>query len=187
MLQPIHVERTVSDERVQLVPGIEGPKWVTARLLTGSRAGGLVEIGMRIEHDYGERGYVCTEFNVHRIPESMGFVTSETLRKPAVADLIATNVFLLRSEGEMRELPNPDNVEPWGWSAPPGLIMEGPTDRALRWVAHLYHYGLAISMTPAKVVETTLKLPHGTTARWIRQARERGYLGPAEGPGRAAG
>jgi hypothetical protein len=74
-----------------------------------------------------------------------------------------------------------------GLEAPEGLREEGPTGRALQWVAHLYHYGMAVSMKPAKVVEETLKLSHGTAVRWVRLARQKGYLGPSEGPGRPAG
>jgi len=36
-------------------------------------------------------------------------------------------------------------------------------------------------------VELRLGLSHSTAARWIRLARQKGYLGPSEGPGRAAG
>ena len=86
-----------------------------------------------------------------------------------------------------RELPNPDNVEPWGWTLPEGLREEGPTDRVLQWVAHLYLHAMAVAMNPAKAVEDRLGLSHSTAARWIRLARQKGYLGPSEGPGRAAG
>ena len=86
-----------------------------------------------------------------------------------------------------RELPYPDNVEPWGWTVPEGLREGGPTDRALQWVAHLYRYAMAVAMNPAKSVEDKLGLSHSTAARWIRLARQKGYLGPSEGPGRAAG
>jgi hypothetical protein len=146
---------------------------------------------MRIEYNDDQRRYVCTEFTARRTldaSEGKGFVTSEILRDFAVAGLIATNLIMLRHVGRdgISELPNPNNIEPWGWTPPEGLNKEGPTDRALRGAAHLYRYGLAISMKPAKVVEDTLKLSHGTAARWIRLARAAGYLGPSEGPGRPA-
>jgi hypothetical protein len=184
--------RTTSDDKVQLVPGIEAPRTVTTdEIVTWSRAGGGVAVQLQIEYDDDERRYVCTEFTARRSPdaqEGKGFVTSETLRQPAVSDLIAITLMLIRQQdGAIKELPNPDNVDPWGWTIPPDLIKEGPTDRTLQWVAHLYHYGLAISLKPAKVVEERLELPHGTAARWIRLARQKGYLGPSEGPGRPAG
>jgi hypothetical protein len=131
---------------------------------------------------------VCTSFEVFRTPdasEGKGFVTSEVLRDLAVEHLITLTLVI--PDSVHSELPNPDDVEPWGWKPPEGLREEGPTDRALQWVAHMYHYGMAVSMKPAKVVEETLKLSHGTAVRWIRLARQKGYLGPSEGPGRPAG
>jgi hypothetical protein len=187
--QSLSMGRTASDEKVQVVPGVEGPRWVTDdRLATMSREGGGVGTRCRIEYDPDERRYVCTSFEVFRTPdasEGKGFVTSEVLRDLAVGQLI--RLTLIIPDSVLSELPNPDNVEPWGWAPPKGLREEGPTDRSLQWVAHLYRYAMAISMTPAKTVEETLHLSHGTAARWIRLARQKGYLGPSEGPGRAAG
>jgi hypothetical protein len=185
------MRQTESDERVQLVPGFEAPRWVaTDGMITESRSGGAVGMQLRFEYDDDQRRYVCTEFTVRRTPDAgggKGFVTSETLRQPAVADLTAHTLWMFHHGGAIRELPNPDNVEPWGFTIPADLTKEGPTDRVLRWVAHLYHYGMAISWKPAKVVEDSLELSHGTAARWVRLARQKGYLGPSEGPGRAAG
>jgi hypothetical protein len=83
--------RTASDEKVRVVPGIEGPKWVTDdRLLTMSREGGGVGTRLRVEYDDDARRYVCTSFEVFRDPdasEGKGFVTSEVLRKLAVGNL----------------------------------------------------------------------------------------------------
>jgi hypothetical protein len=187
--QSVTMGRTASDEKVQVVPGVEGPKWVTDdRLFTMSREGGGVGTRFRVEYDDDVRRYVCTSCEVFRAPdasEGKGFVTSEVLRKLAVGNL--TNLTLSIPDSVLSELPNPDNVEPWGWKPPEGLREEGPTDRALQWVAHLYRYGMAVSTKPAKVVEETLKLSHGTAVRWVRLARQKGYLGPSEGPGRAAG
>jgi hypothetical protein len=186
------VPTTTSDEKVCLVPGVEGPRWITTDdIRTASRIGGGVGVEMRIEYDDDQRRYVCTEFVARRTSdasEGRGFVTSETLRELAIAELIATHLYMLRHLGleGIRELPNPDGAEPWGWEPPKDLIKEGPTDRALQWVAHLYHFGMAISMKPAKVVEDTLGLSHGTAARWVRLARQKGFLGPSEGPGRPA-
>jgi hypothetical protein len=184
----VSMERTASNEKVQIVPGVEGPRSVTSTPLgTWSRAGGAVDVQLLIEYDEDEQRYVCAEFTAHRTPGNKGFVTSETLRRPAVGDLVALELRFRHSAGDIKQLPNPDNADPWGWTPPKALAEEGPTDRALQWVAHLYHYGLAMAQNPAKVVEETLKLSHGTAARWIRLARQKDYLGPSEGPGRAAG
>lgn len=181
------------------MPGVEGPRRVTDdRVLTMSREGGGVGVKLRIDYDDDERRYVCISFEVHRTPdanEGRGFVTSEVLRKLAVSSLIATTLATSTDHGDapdrffsiFRQLPNVDNIEPWGWTAPDGLREEGPTDRTLQWVAHLYLYAMALAMNPAKEVEDRLKLSHSTAGRWIRLARQKGYLGPSEGPGRAAG
>ena len=87
----------------------------------------------------------------------------------------------------LRVQPNPDGVEPWGLNPPNGLREEGPTDRVLQWVAHLYRWAMAIAPNPALEVERALGLSHSTAGRWVRMARQKGYLGPSEGPGKAAG
>jgi hypothetical protein len=58
------------------------------------------------------------------------------LRKLAVGHLIQMALLNLPDLQVTRELPNPDNVEPWGWTLPEGLCEEGLTDRVLRWVIH---------------------------------------------------
>jgi len=174
------------------VPGVEGPQWVTTdEALIMSRTGGVVGAELRIEYDDDLRRYICTEFAARRTPdasEGRGFITSETLRDAAVGESVAAYLYMLSHLGfnGITELPNPDNTEPWGREPPKGLAKEGPTDRVLQWVAHLYHYGMAVSTNPAKVVEDTLELTHGTAARWVRLARQKGYLGPSAGPGRPA-
>jgi hypothetical protein len=185
------MKRTASNEKVEVVPGVQGPRWVTtASTSIASRSSRGIEYQLRIEFDDDEHRYLCTEFHARRSPEvdgGKGSITSEMLREPAVGADIALDLYLRRTvDGEIIELPNPDNIEPWGWTPPEGLSKEGPTDRALQWVAHVYHFGVAVSQNPAKTVEDTLKLSHGTTARWVRLARQKGYLGPAQGPGRPA-
>jgi hypothetical protein len=74
-------------------------------------------------------------------------------------------------------------------STPPlsDLRVQAGTDRVLQWVAHLYRFAMAISLNPAQQVEIALDLSHSTASRWVRLARQKGYLGPSEGPGKAAG
>jgi hypothetical protein len=183
------VARTASNEKLQIVPGVEGPRWITDdRLRTMSLEGGGVGVRLRADYDDEAHRYVCTSFEVFRTPdadEGRGFVTSEVLRKMAVGHQVA--MALIIPDTVLCELPNPDNVEPWGLTPPKDLREEGPTNRVLQWVAHLYLCAMAVAMNPALEVENTLGLSHGTAARWIRQARQKGYLGPSEGPGRAAG
>jgi hypothetical protein len=157
---------------------------------TMSLEGGGVGVRIRIDYDDASRRYVCTSFEVFRTPdasEGKGFVTSEVLRNLTVGHLVQMALLNLPDLQVTRELSNENGVEPWGWAPPEGLREEGPTDRVLRWVAHLYLYAMAISTSPAKAVEDRLELSHSTAGRWIRLARQKGYLGPSEGPGRAAG
>ena len=64
---------------------------------------------------------------------------------------------------------------------------EGPTDEALGWVARLYRLALLLGDPPVTAVEHGLGLPRSTAGRWVALARQRGFLGQAEGPGKAAG
>ena len=57
----------------------------------------------------------------------------------------------------------------------------------MKWVAHFYRLGYAISYGPTKQVAESLGLKRSTAGRWVGMARERGYLEPAEGPGKAGG
>jgi hypothetical protein len=84
------------------------------------------------------------------------------------------------ASGLIRDLPNPDGRQPWGRQVPSDVAKEGPTDRALRWVAHIYRYGLAIGYKPTKAVAEAVGLSRPTAGRWIAAAREKGFLGPAE-------
>jgi hypothetical protein len=187
--QSVRMGRTESDEKVQVVPGVEGPRWISNDdIRSMSRDGGGVGVRLRADYDDEARRYLCTSFEVFRTPDASkgkGFVTSEVLRKLAVGHLVGLTMIVPTTV--LRELPNPDNVEPWGLAPPEGLSEEGPTDRVLRWVAHLYRCEMAVATNPALEVEKTLGLSHSTAGRWVRLARQNGYLGPSEGPGRAAG
>jgi hypothetical protein len=122
----------------------------------------------------------------------LGHITTDHLTEIKIGACIQT-MLLHNDEGAaaedrvIRDVPNPDGVEPWGRTPPEGLSEEGPSDRVLLWVAHLYRLGLAIDYNPTKAVEENLKVPRSTAGRWIARARERGYLEPAEGQGRAGG
>lgn len=61
----------------------------------------------------------------------------------------------------------------------------GLTDRTLQIVAHTYRMGMLMGNSPTKQVEEWLEQPRSTVGRWIAAARKKGYLGTAEGPGRA--
>jgi hypothetical protein len=117
--------------------------------------------------------------------EGKGFVTSEVLRDLAVGHLITLTLVI--PDSVLSELPNPDNVEPWGWKPPRVYVRKDLPTAHCSGSLICTTTAWPSSMKPAKVVEETLKLSHATAVRWVRLARQKGYLGPSEGPGRPAG
>jgi hypothetical protein len=179
----VPVARETSGE-VEIVAGVVGPELITFDgpdlvLLTPD---GAIEFSITIRFDRELRRYVCSELRAREI-------TTELLRHVKIADWI--KIALAGDPGRspiIRELPNPDGREPWGHTArTKGASKQRPTtERALAWVAHFYRYGLALD-SPTKAVEEGLMLPRSTASRWVSYAREAGYLGPSEGPGKAGG
>jgi hypothetical protein len=64
---------------------------------------------------------------------------------------------------------------------------EGPTDEALGWVGRSYRMALVLGDPPTRAVENALELPRSTAGRWVAAARRQGFLGAAEGKGKAGG
>lgn len=180
----------MADEEVEVVPGVVGPRervldWVT--LWPGGQ-----EMQAVVTFDVELRKYVCHQVMVRRgevvVDGQMRPgepVTTEVLREVAVSELVSgmTRIDLLvdRHDGRaLRELPNPDGREPWGRTLPADLKSAGPTDRTLRWVAHLYRLGVALGEPPTKTVQEAFALPRTTAVRWVMAARNRQFLGAAE-------
>lgn len=63
----------------------------------------------------------------------------------------------------------------------------GLDDRTLQIVAHTYRLAMITSKPPTKTVEEWLGVSRATAGRWVAAAREKGYLGKSEGPGKAGG
>jgi hypothetical protein len=57
---------------------------------------------------------------------------------------------------------------------------QGPTDESLRVVAQVYRLALAVRDDPTAAVASGLRLPRPTASRWVKTARQRGFLGPTE-------
>ena len=190
---------------VEIVPGVIGPERVTDDRWGIPTVDGGIDVELDVRFDPVLRRYVCVELVAKRqepTPNAdgtyssegrfLGHITTDHLTEIKIGACIQT-MLLHNDEGAaaedrvIRDVPNPDGVEPWGRTPPEGLSEEGPTDRVLLWVAHLYRLGLAIDYNPTKAVEENLKVPRSTAGRWIARARERGYLEPAEGQGRAGG
>jgi hypothetical protein len=189
---------------VEIVPGVVGPERILDNRLGVPTVDGGIDVELDVRFDPVLRRYVCVELVAKRQQPTanadgtyssdgrfLGHVTTDHLTRIRVGDQIRMMLLVEdeRTSPEdwaIRDLPNPDG-EPWGRTPPEGLSEEGPTDRVLQWVAHLYRLGLAIEYNPTKAVEEILKVPRSTAGRWIARARERGYLEPAEGQGRAGG
>jgi hypothetical protein len=179
------VQRGLSGQ-VEIVPGVVGPEQIIEPRCAIPTPDGGVSIRLDIRFDPQRGRYLCHEFSAVSDP---GAVTTEALRHVRIADWIGLSLLVNDSEegSVIRELENPDGRDPWGFTAPDDVTQYGPTDRALRWVAHLYRYGLAVSYNPTKAVGESLKLPRSTAGRWIGAARSAGHLGPSEGVGKAGG
>ncbi|RCW38485.1 hypothetical protein DFQ14_12228 [Halopolyspora algeriensis] len=61
----------------------------------------------------------------------------------------------------------------------------GPVTETLRAVSQIYRFALAAGDAPTKAVQEVFEVPRYTADRWVAKAREREFLGPAEGPGKA--
>jgi len=180
-----HVSRRFSGQ-VEIVPGVVGPEGIIDPGHVIPSPDGGVDIELDIRFDPRQRRYVCHE--VRAASSTGGAVTTEALRHLQIAEWIVLALLMDSDSGPViRELENPDGREPWGKTAPDDVAEHGPTDRALRWTAHFYRYGYAVSYNPTKEVEKMLKLPRSTAGRWIAASREAGYLGPSEGMGKAGG
>lgn len=57
-----------------------------------------------------------------------------------------------------------------------GIRAAGPVDNSLTWVGYFYRMGQVLGLPPAKQVEIELGLPRTTASKWIRKAREKGFL-----------
>ena len=186
------------------MPGIVGPERIDAVVRPATTAtkatvpGPAVRLEIRFDQEQGR--YVCDELTAYRDAGHGVPVTSEALRHVPVEELVTEQ--LVEAEIAVTAALTADatvtvsdsvglsdtatvTVEPWGRVPPDGITEHGPTDRALRWVAHFYRWGYAVSYGGTKAVEELLGLPRSTAGRWVKLAREAGYLGPAEGPGRA--
>lgn len=174
----------IRDDEVEILPGVVGPRrceitdWV-------SQSGHSVRAVLRLDEE--SRRYVFDELTLSREgqPDS-GPITTESLRSVAVSNLLTVMLYaqLLVEDSprstHLRDLPNPEGREPWGRTPPDGLAAEGPTDRALQWVAQMYRLGALLEGSPTKTVQESLKLSRSTAIRWVMAARDKGYLGEAE-------
>jgi hypothetical protein len=178
---------------VEIVPGVVGPEVVTyndnEKFMHIARAGNgepltIFEVSYSFRFDHELKRYGCDTLTVHVNPANSPTapITTAALRDIAIKDAMVMKL-LVNTDPEdplIHDLPNPDGREPWGRQAPQGLAKQGPTDRALQWVAHIYQFAVAVGVGPTKAVEELIGLTRPTAGRWIAAARRKGFLGPAE-------
>ncbi|MCI2422759.1 hypothetical protein MOQ72_35570 [Saccharopolyspora sp. K220] len=116
-------------------------------------------------------------------------VTSEALRSIAVGQFLRRS-FIASNELRPGEADDYDPVRRVAF----GLLRAedrdrmkeaGPVTETLRWVSVIYRAALATGDAPTKAVQESFDVPRYTADRWVAKAREREFLGPAEGPGKA--
>lgn len=62
------------------------------------------------------------------------------------------------------------------------IRLRGPVDESLRVAASIYELARMTGLPPAREVEKVLGMPRTTVSKWIRRARDRGFLEGDDGP-----
>lgn len=177
---------------VEIVPGVVGPeiisldddtRYVHLTYGTAVEPPKALEVDYEFRFDPESNRYGCSRLTIHSNPiqPMHGPITTASLRDITIQDAQVHTLLINRDPDNpvIRDLPNPDGHEPWG-RTPPDDLEKTATDRALRWVAHLYRFALAVGLPPTKAVSDTLGLTRPTAGRRIAMARDHGLLGPAE-------
>jgi hypothetical protein len=166
---------------IEVVPGVMGPEEFTRESYIDPSGSGPV-LAVRIRFDKGLRRYACEELTLRR--DGPAPISAEDLRSVAVGDVVrqVIRIALLVKDQDtsLRFPPAPEGVEPWGVVPPAGIAEEGPSDRVLRWVAHVYRYSVALDLVkPTAGVQELMGVSRATAGRWVTAARACGYLGAA--------
>ncbi|MFG1619518.1 hypothetical protein ACGFI3_42770 [Nonomuraea wenchangensis] len=148
-----------------------------ARVEAGpSEAVGPYKVTLEIDMVDGRIG--CTEITVRTA--SGAPVTGTDLRAIPVGTIVrlATTTLVQETIGR-----NGDFVTVTPYQPPEINVRAGATDEALRFVAASYSLAYALGEPPAKAVERDLGIATSTASKWIKLARERGYLDIPAGKG----
>lgn len=179
---------------VRIAPRLMGYGHV---VVTGTVEGYRVRLEVGAVESEGERvghfACYCLELRTlapTQTPPGQGWgaaVTTEALRRIPVAAIMADQasqwVQTFESDAD------PFVTDPSRLTAEDYELMraQGPTERTLATLALTYRLALVIGARPTLAVQQAFGVPKPTASRWVAQARERGHLGPSEGPGKAAG
>jgi hypothetical protein len=171
---------------VKIAPGlwVESPTYAKNLIVGGDdRKTRLFRVTLRIEAKPASGKRVgrleCTEVCISRAPGAPE-ITSEIIRAHVpVAEMMKESAKLIvrtDSEEAAQLLRPPSN---------PGSRAR-PTKDVLQRVALLYRLALVLREPPTKYVADNFGLARSTAERWVRLARDQKFLGPSEGPGKAA-
>lgn len=177
----------------RIAPGLQG--WCHV-VVTGTVEGYRVRLEVGAVEAQGEQvgRFECYCLEVRTLGSLEGSsrsawgpaVSTEALRRIPVAAIMADQAW---QWVEFDGLGRPSGEDPRRLAAGDYELMraQGPTERTLRTLAVVYRFALVIGSRPTVAVQEAFGVPKPTASRWVAQARERGHLGPSEGPGKAAG
>ncbi len=180
----LHSEVDRAAGHVEIAPGLRG--WA-AIVVTGTVGGYRVRLDVEgTEAAGGATGrFVCRVLTVDD-PATGLPVTTEGLRGIPVATILADQArgWVFAVGGGECASTDPSQLTAQDYAA---MRAAGPTPRTLAAVAAIYRLALVVDGKPTLTVEQIFGVPKPTAGRWVALARERGHLGPSEGPGKAGG
>lgn len=178
---------------IEVVPGLRVPPWVDVQVEDWRG----VDLAARVTFHTGRA--VLSELRVSQ-REGGPTVTGELLRAIPVKTLISRALRHSWNEYAVRTGPldparsGPDAPTPifvaWGLLDVVDrdrMREAGPTEETLRWAALIYRVALLLGEPPTKSVAGAFEIAGSTAGQWVAAARSRGFLGAAEGPGKAGG
>ena len=169
---------------VQIAPRLRG--W--ARVVVIGTVGGY-RVRLDVEGTEAAGGaagrFVCRVLTVDD-PATGIPVTTEGLRSIPVATILADQArgWVFADHGGEGSGADLSQLSEEDYEA---MRADGPTPRTLDAVAATYRLALVVDGKPTLTIEQTFGVPKPTAGRWVALARQRGHLGPAEGPGKAGG
>jgi hypothetical protein len=134
----------------------------------------IVEIEVEFEDDR----LVPISVSARRKPRGQP-ISSDGLRRLPVKGLVR-QMALMNLMKVDETSPATYRISPDALRGLEGIATGGPTDEALEYVALVYRIAFAANDNPVQAVMDIFQLPRSTASRWVGQARERGFLGPAQ-------
>jgi hypothetical protein len=138
------------------------------------------DLAARIEPQHGR--LVITQLTIEQRPDGPPVTTDQIRSLPLTALAQAASRLV-----ETAEFPTMENTESPDFTPDhiARLVAEGPVEETLNVAAWIYRRALIMGEPPARAVQRTFDITRSRADRWISMARQRGLIGPPEGPGRA--